>query len=47
LETQNGNPSSERDAVKREVAEHFAPKLRDRSGKWTLDYVRLRVVAHI
>jgi trans-aconitate methyltransferase len=40
-------PMSERDAVKREVAERLAPKLRDRSGKWILDYVRLRVVAHI
>ena len=40
-------PLSERAAVKREVAELLAPKLKDRSGKWTLDYVRLRVVAHI
>jgi len=40
-------PVSERDAIKREVAERLAPKFRDHSGKWTLDYVRLRVVAHI
>lgn len=40
-------PVSERDAVKREVAERLAPQFRDRSGKWTLDYVRLRVVAHL
>jgi hypothetical protein len=43
----NAVPASERDTVKRELAERLAPKLRDRSGKWTLDYVRLRVVAHI
>ncbi len=43
----NAVPRSERDAVKREMTELLAPKLRDRSGKWTLDYVRLRVVAHI
>jgi hypothetical protein len=38
---------SDRDTLKREVAERLAPKFRDRSGKWTLDYVRLRVVAHL
>ncbi len=40
-------PVSEREAVKREVAERLAPKFRDRSGKWTLDYVRLRVAARL
>jgi len=40
-------PAGERDSVKREIAERLAPKLRDASGKWVLDYVRLRVVAHL
>jgi len=40
-------PVSERDAIKREIAERLARKFRDRAGKWTLDYVRLRVVAHV
>lgn len=40
-------PASERETVKRQLARELAPKLRDRDGKWTLDYVRLRVAAHI
>ena len=40
-------PISERDAVKREIAERLAPRFKDHSGKWTLDYVRLRVVARV
>ncbi len=40
-------PPAERETVKRQLARELAPKLRDRDGKWTLDYVRLRVAAHI
>ena len=40
-------PESERRAFKAELADHLAPKLRDGEGRWTLDYVRLRVAAHI
>ena len=34
-----------REAVRRRVAELLAPSLRDGSGRWTADYVRLRFVA--
>ncbi|KAJ3332260.1 hypothetical protein HDU76_000807 [Blyttiomyces sp. JEL0837] len=34
-----------REIVKREVVEECQPVLMDREGNWTLDYVRLRVVA--
>jgi len=40
-------PVAERDAATLEIVERLAPKLRDSSGKWILDYVRLRVVAHL
>ena len=43
----NAVPATERDAVKHEIAQRLAPKLRDSTGKWVLDYVRLRVVAHL
>jgi trans-aconitate methyltransferase len=40
-------PESERGRFKAELADRLAPKLRDGDGRWTLDYVRLRVAAHI
>lgn len=40
-------PAEERAALKDEVAADLAPRLRDDRGRWTVDYVRLRVAAHL
>ena len=39
--------STERPAVVAEVADALRPQLSDGEGNWTLDYVRLRFVAHV
>jgi len=40
-------PEAERQPFKAELAHRLAPKLRSHEGKWTMDYVRLRVAAHL
>lgn len=40
-------PEAEREAVIAEVESLLAPALRDRSGNWTADYVRLRLRASL
>jgi len=40
-------PPAERPAFKAELADRLASKLRGRDGRWTMDYVRLRVAAHV
>ncbi len=40
-------PEAERGALKDEVEEALRPKCRDGDGRWVLDYVRLRVAAHL
>jgi SAM-dependent methyltransferase len=40
-------PAEERRAVKDEVAAALAPTLRDETGAWTADYVRLRFAARL
>jgi len=40
-------PEAERSALKREIADATAPKLRDSQGIWRVDYVRLRFAAHL
>ncbi|HEY1075170.1 MAG TPA: methyltransferase domain-containing protein [Fontimonas sp.] len=39
-------PAAQRDAVLDEVSERLRPQLRDASGLWTADYVRLRFIAY-
>lgn len=39
-------PSEKRQAMESEVIELLRPSLRDQSGQWTADYVRLQFVAH-
>ena len=41
----SGLPEAERDAARSDIVELLRPVLCDRSGNWTADYVRLRVVA--
>jgi hypothetical protein len=38
-------PETERNEVIAELEDLLAPALRDRTGNWTVDYVRLRVRA--
>jgi trans-aconitate methyltransferase len=38
-------PESERERIISEIEDLLAPALRDKSGNWTADYVRLRVAA--
>lgn len=38
-------PSGERDALKREVSDALASRLKDGEGRWVADYVRLRFAA--
>ena len=38
-------PAAERPEFRAEVAKALGPQLRDRTGRWTADYVRLRFVA--
>lgn len=40
-----GLPEDTQETVVRETAALLAPALRDESGNWTADYVRLRFVA--
>lgn len=40
-------PAKERSAAEREVIALAAPALRDRSGRWTADYTRLRFAARV
>ena len=40
-------PEGDRSAFKAEVAEALRPRLCDDKGRWSVDYVRLRVVAYI
>jgi hypothetical protein len=40
-------PETERGAVLDDAAALLAPSLRDRSGRWTADYVRLRFAARL
>ena len=40
-------PESDRDAFKAEVVEAVRPQLCDDEGLWSVDYVRLRLVAHL
>ena len=40
-------PEAERGALKDEVTEALRPTLCDDRGKWSVDYVRLRVTAHL
>lgn len=40
-------PEAERGAVKDEVTETLRPTLCDDEGQWSVDYVRLRVTAHL
>lgn len=40
-------PEGDRGAFKAEVAEALRPRLCDESGRWSVDYVRLRVAAHL
>lgn len=42
-----GLPPELRETVVRETAELLAPALRDESGAWTADYVRLRFIAFV
>jgi len=42
-----GLPSELRDTVVHETAALLAPALRDESGNWTADYVRLRFIARV
>ena len=41
----SGLPEADRDAIRSEIVELLRPVLCDKSGNWTADYVRLRVVA--
>ncbi len=38
-------PESRREQIVSEIENLLAPALRDKSGNWTADYVRLRVAA--
>ena len=40
-------PEADHEAYKAEVVEALRPRLCDGSGRWSVDYVRLRVVAHL
>ena len=40
-------PEGDRGAFKAEVVEALRPRLCDESGRWSVDYVRLRVAAHL
>jgi hypothetical protein len=40
-------PAELRDEVVRETAELLAPALRDETGAWIADYVRLRFIARV
>ncbi|MCH7943357.1 MAG: methyltransferase domain-containing protein, partial [Proteobacteria bacterium] len=40
-------PEGDRAALKAEVAEALRPSLCDAAGIWSVDYVRLRVIAHV
>ena len=40
-------PENARDGFKAEVVEALRPQLCDDQGRWSVDYVRLRVVAHL
>ena len=40
-------PESDREAFKAEVVEAVRPQLCDHEGLWSVDYVRLRLVAHL
>jgi trans-aconitate methyltransferase len=40
-------PERDRQAFKDELARRLAPGLKDDQGRWTMDYVRLRVLAHL
>lgn len=42
-----GLSDGERSQVRDEVADLLAPFLRDETGRWTADYVRLRFAAHV
>jgi hypothetical protein len=42
-----GLPAELRDEVVRETAELLAPALRDETGAWIADYVRLRFIARV
>ena len=40
-------PAAERPSLKHDVAAALSKSCRDAAGRWTLDYVRLRLVAHV
>lgn len=42
-----GVPEADRAAVIAATVDRLAPVLRDQSGRWTADYVRLRFIAHL
>jgi trans-aconitate methyltransferase len=40
-------PETDRQEFKVELARRLAPRLQDDEGRWTMDYMRLRVCAHV